>query len=388
MSRLKVVFIVNDLGLGGVQRLVVDFANGLNSGRFQAVIITLLKKDSSFFYRDKVNSNVPLQTFAFRGFGDLPEWFKLYRYLRREKPDIVFTQLFMADAIGRITAYLARVPVIVTEVQNIIPTLPKKYIIVGRILRRITDICISTTAAVTAYAQNVIGFPKERIAEIPTNAVDAKRFAIVPDRKAVRKELGIPEDAKLIVNVGRLVEQKGQSILVEAMPLVLKEEPNCYAIIAGSGKLEKALGEKIAAAGLEEKVRLLGDRQDIPELLMSSDVFAFPSRWEGQGLILFECFFSKIPIVASNVGGIPDVIKNEETGLLFEPGKPGELAKGILKVFREPLLAQKVTTEAFRRYGDRTVENSVRKMEDLFEKLYTQKTGIKTDRIDIKNQKM
>jgi len=371
--KIKILFLTNDLGLGGVQRLVVDFANFFNKDEFEVRVATLFNWKESFFYRDRLGADIPLEVFNFQKVLDFGGWRRLYKYIRHEKFDIVFSQLFAADFVGRIAAKLAGVPLIVTEIQNIIPNLPKKYIWTDWLLSKITDVCISTTQAVTDYGLQVVGFPKRKIFDIPTNAVDASRFQIKVDRVAIRKSLGLPIESRIIINVGRLVEQKGQHILVEAAPKILKEEPHAYFLIAGSGPLQPKLQAQINRLGIGEHFKLLGDRKDIPELLMSSDVFAFPSIWEGQGLILFECFFSKIPIVASNTGGIPDVIKHEETGLLAEPGNADDLAKNILRVLKDQTLAKNLANTAFVRYGDRTMENAIRKMENLFKDLLVKK---------------
>ena len=184
---IKVLFIINDLGLGGVQRLTVEFANFMDKEKFDVSVATLFSRPESFFYKDQLTKNVRLFEFSFRGFSYFHSWLKFYHFLKKGKYSIVFTQLFVADFIGRITSFIAGVPFIITEIQNIIPTLPKKYIYTDRLLQYITTACISTTQAVTDYAIEVIKFPKHKIIEIPTNAVDARRFNIVLDKVAVKK---------------------------------------------------------------------------------------------------------------------------------------------------------------------------------------------------------
>lgn len=371
--RIKILFLTNDLGLGGVQRLVVEFANYFDKEKFEVVVGTLFAGKDAFFYKDRLSSEVRFENFGFKSYLDLFSWFRFYRFLKKEKFGIVFTQLFLADFVGRIAAWFAGVPVIVAEIQNIIPDLPKKYIFIDRILRRITDACISPTEAITKYAMEIVGFPREKIFEVPTNAVDEKRFKIGVDRGKIKKSLGLPAASRIVINVGRLVEQKGQSVLIKAAKKILGKEPHAYFLIAGSGKLEKELQKEIDSLGIADHFKLLGDRKDIPELLMSSDVFAFPSIWEGQGLILFEAFFSKIPIVASDTGGIPDVIKNEETGLLVPPGNPDALADAILRVLSDKPLAEKMAKTAYERFQDRTMVNSVKKLQEVFQVLVDRK---------------
>jgi glycosyltransferase involved in cell wall biosynthesis len=266
----------------------------------------------------------------------------------------------------------------VTEIQNLIPHLPRRYIWTDRVLRSITDLCISPAPAITAYARDVIGYPAEKLLELPTNAVDEHRFAAPINREEIRASIGIPPHAKLILSVGRLIEQKGHTFLLRALPLVLGEVPDVFVAIAGDGELREPLREEARRLGIANRVKLLGARHDVPNLLRSADVFVFPSLYEGQGLVLFETIFARLPIVASDVGGIPDAIEDGETGLLAQPGNPESLAKALIRMLRDGQLRKKVSDEAFRRYSNRTVGESAKRLAEVFGKLYDRKVSRKT----------
>ena len=375
--KLKLLLLTNDLGVGGVQRLVVDFSRMLNHELFEIHVATLLDTKDGDFLLKELDPQTPYKAFKMKSPWQLAKWFEVYRYLKAEKFDIVFSQLFVADTIGRLTAKLAGVPLIVTEIQNIIPSLPKWYTWIDHQLSKITDVCISTTQAVTDYGLNVVGFPKEKIALVPTNAVDHRRFQNPPDRQKFRHEFNLPSDAKIIVNIGRMVEQKGQIVLVRAMQEVIEREPKAYALIVGSGGLEISLKTEAEKLNLDKHLQFLGTRKDTPHLLMGSDVFSFPSIWEGQGLILFEAFFSKVPIVASDTGGIPDVIKHEETGLLSPPGDAHLLAENILRVLRDSTLGKRMADTAHERFKDRTLESSMKKLDKVLAEAYEKKVNSK-----------
>lgn len=149
----------------------------------------------------------------------------------------------------------------------------------------------------------------------------------------------------------------------------MEKYENIYFVIVGGGHLEQTLKEKAKKLELANRVIFLGPRGDTPELLAVSDIFAFPSIWEGQGLILFEAFFSKIPIVASDTGGIPDVVKDGETGTLVRPGSAEDLAEKLLSILENPEKGRLLADQAFLKYKDRTIANSTKKLEDLFLKL-------------------
>lgn len=373
--KIKLLFVLNELAAGGVQRLVVDFANQLNKGRFTVSIATLFDSPKYSFHQDQLNSGIELRNFRFKRFWDLIAWYRLYRYIGQNKFDVVFTQLFMSDLFGRVAAYIAGTPLIVTAIQNLIPSLPKKYIWTDRILAHITDACVSPTPTISVYAKEAIGFPSRKIHLLPTNAVDIRRFKTSFEREAVRRSAGVPKEGRVVISVGRLIEQKGHTILLKAIPSVLRHHPDTYFVIAGSGNLEAALKIQATALGVASHVRFLGERKDIPDLLRSADVFVFPSLWEGQGIVLFEAMFSDLPIVASRAGGIPDVIENEQTGLLCEPGNADALVQALVRILGDDSLRKKLTSEALRRFSDRTTEASAKKMGDLFIELLEKKTG-------------
>lgn len=366
-TKVKVLFIINDLGLGGVERLTTSWAEAMDKSIFKVYVATIFSRTNSFFKKEDFGPNVSFIDLSFKNWRDLPKWLQLYKLIKKEKIDVVFTQLFMADFIGRIAAFVAGVPVIATAIQNIIPSLKKRYILTDRLLSHITDICISPTSATNEYAKKIVGFPIHKIHDIPTNSVDEKRFLnLTLNKTEFRKNLGIPVDAKVIITVGRLIGQKGHGILLEAVPKIIKEEKDAYFIIVGDGPLESKLKEKAHNLGIDNKVLFTGRRADTPQLFKASDIFVFPSLWEGQGVILFEAFFSKIPIVASNIGGIPDVVLHEKTGILVEPGNVTDLVNKLIFAIQNPTEMERLANNAYEKYKDRTFKNSIKKMGDLF----------------------
>jgi len=365
-KRIKLLFITNELAAGGVQRIVVDFASRLNGEQFAVSVATLWDRPDYDFNRSDLHPDVELKNFLFKRFWDFGAWYRLYRYIKKNRFDVVFTQLFMSDLFGRTAAYLARTPVIVMAVQNIIPGFPKKYILTDRLLMHITDACLSPTQTISDYAREVVGVPEKKIHLVQTNSVDLRRFKAPFDRKQVRRSIDVPEQSRIIITVGRMIEQKGHTILLKAIPRVLQQESDTYIVFVGTGGLEPDLKKEARELGIESHVRFLGVRKDVPDLLRSADVFVLPSIWEGQGMVLFEAMFSNLPIVASRVGGIPDVIESEQTGLLCEPGDPKELARSLVRILKDDGLRKKLTSEAFHRFSDRTTERSAEEMGNLF----------------------
>jgi glycosyltransferase involved in cell wall biosynthesis len=165
-----------------------------------------------------------------------------------------------------------------------------------------------------------------------------------PTRPPVR-----PHAEPSLLAVGRLEPQKGLDVLVRAMPLVRGGVPEVKLLIAGEGPERQRLERIACGLGLQEAVRLLGRREDVPALMESATLLVHPARWEGFGLVLLEAMRSALPIVATAVGGIPEVIQDGVSGVLVPPEDPERLADAMLLMLREPDRARAMGNAGFAR---------------------------------------
>jgi glycosyltransferase involved in cell wall biosynthesis len=164
--------------------------------------------------------------------------------------------------------------------------------------------------------------------------------ALELEGQRIRAELGLGPHDFLVGNVGRLALQKGQRHLIAAMPPLLERVPRAHAVIAGGGDLEDYLRDLALELGAGERVHVLGPRKDVPALMHAIDVFAMPSIWEGFGLVLLEAMAAGRPVVASRVATIPEVVVDDETGLLVPAGDPLALAEALARLADYPALAR------------------------------------------------
>jgi len=175
------------------------------------------------------------------------------------------------------------------------------------------------------------------------SAIDPDRFAVEP---MPREALGIPDGSPLLGNVAALVGHKDHATLLEAMPLVLRELPGVRLVIAGEGELRPVLEARIEALRLGDSVRLLGYRNDVPRLLRALDAFVLSSCEEGLGTSVLDAMACGVPVVATAAGGIPEMVRDGETGLLAPPRDPAALARAIVRILREQVLAQALSRNA------------------------------------------
>ncbi|MEM7166726.1 MAG: glycosyltransferase [Planctomycetota bacterium] len=185
---------------------------------------------------------------------------------------------------------------------------------------------------------------------VPAANIEVVHSAVPPPPEpklspsALREQLGIPEAAPVLGNVAHLASHKGQIHLIAALPQLLQQIPELHLVIAGDGEERASLERTARELGVTERVHLPGFTDDVPAYLALFDAFCMPSVQEGLGTSLLDALHAQLPTIASEVGGIPEVIRHEETGLLVPPADPDALAAGIIRLFLEPQFARKLAT--------------------------------------------
>jgi len=260
----------------------------------------------------------------------------LYLFLVKEKPAIVHTHTSKAGLLGRFAAKLARVPHIVHTPHGHVfwgyfsPWKTRMFILLERLSMRITDKIIAlTNREKDDYLLYKIA-PAEKIAVI-NSGVDLGSIKDLPlkDRQTLKQELGIPEGRLIVGTAGRLEPVKGPEHLVEAARYILSGRPDVFFVFAGDGRLKSYLLRRASELGIAGDVLFLGWRKDVTKVISVYDIFVLPSLNEGMGRVLIEAMALGKPIVASEAGGIPDLVTHGINGFLVPPNDPERLAACI-----------------------------------------------------------
>lgn len=188
-------------------------------------------------------------------------------------------------------------------------------------------------------------------------------------RNEVRRELSIPENSKILLTVGRLSKQKGYEDIIPIIPEIVREFPKAAFVWVGEGELMEQLTAKVKQASMAEKVLLLGLRKDAARLMRASDIFLFPTRFEGMPFVLFEAMVHGLPIVSSDASGIPEVIKSGEHGLLFAKKDREALLWAIRWALQNSAQMEKMAQRAKARVADFSEENMINQTFDVLEDL-------------------
>jgi glycosyltransferase involved in cell wall biosynthesis len=327
MPRLKVLYLAQRLTIGGAEELLLGLATRLPADRFEVVVGCLTREDLIAQELKRAGVRVELLP-GEPGPRDLPAFGRLLQFVRAERPDIVHTFLLNAGLYGRLAAWLARVPAIYHAEQNVYFKKSRRHLLFERFLASRTTRVIACCQAVADFYRRQVRLDSRRL-EVIYNGVEFAALEQRTDRAEARASLGYGPDDIVLGCRGRLTEQKGHDVLLEALAQLKEHFPTTRLFLAGQGPYEADLASRVSRLGLASHVRFLGIRRDRGTLYAAMDVFALPSRWEGLSLALVEAAGAGLPIVATNVGGNPEVVQPGPGVWLVPPNEPSDLAAAL-----------------------------------------------------------
>jgi glycosyltransferase involved in cell wall biosynthesis len=350
--RLCVVHVTPGLDMGGLEKLLVEFAHHTNRDRFALRFVVLGNR--GVLAEDIEACGWPVTVMG-QPDGLRPSLvLRLARCLRHWQADVLHTHDDRAHLYGTLAGRLARVPRVVHTRHGRSPRLSHRQKILVRAAARLIDhfVCVSADSARLAVQQGVRADKVQAIC----NGIDTQHFAFSG-----------PQPGGPAVLVARLSPEKDIDTLLHAAALVVKRDPAFRLEIAGDGPCGAALRQTCSALGLEEHVRFLGQMRDVPGLLARAGMCVLSSRSEGISLTLLEAMACGLPLVATCVGGNPDVIVDGQTGILVPPENPPALAEALLRLRHDPQSCVR-----FGEAGRRRVEESfdIRRMVAQYENLY------------------
>ncbi len=341
-GRPTLLFLGSQMTTGGAQRVLLMLAGWFHRQGYSVTAVFLYDKDG-LHQQWQAQSDFPIMNLdAWRKDGatlaKLPRlvrgMLRLWRLLRARRPTVLMTFTHHSNLIGVPLAWLAGVPVRVASHRGRIHGFPAWLARVhAAMVNSPLASCLVAVSAEVRRQSLEEGVRPERIVVIP-NAVELP--LVEPGtRERLRAELSVSPDAGLVLAVGRLNAEKGQSLLLEAAPEVLARCPRTVFALAGDGPLRAGLEEQAARLGIAGQVRFLGVRVDVPALLSAADLFVLPSRSEGMPNALLEAMAAGLPVASFNVGGVGEVLAHGETGLLVPPADVGGLAAAMLALLED-----------------------------------------------------
>ena len=347
----KVLHIITKLELGGAQKSTLDILRNLDRAKYRIFLVSsdgLLADDAG-----KINGlEVRLLSSLIRQINpifDLKALIDLYRFIKENEIDIVHTHGSKAGIIGRWAAYFAGVPIILHTIhgwefherQNRLI----KWLFIGleRLTAKITTKLIAVCHADIEKGLNYNIGARDKY-RLVYYGIDYEAFKDVSLNSMIkRNSLGLKEDALIIGMIACFKPQKAHADFIKAASLIIKEIPNVKFLLVGDGVLRPKIVRQIRSLGLRDRFVLTGWRRDIPQILPVLDMIVLSSHWEGLPIVLLESMAAGLPVVATNVGGVSEIIQDGNTGFLVPVGDYSKLAERILFLAHNSSLCEEMS---------------------------------------------
>ena len=369
-KRTRVVYLAHAFNVGGAEEMVLNLVRHLPE-RFEPAVVCI--NQAGPIGEEIRETGVP-----FRVLGLTPGLLRPFDVMRLRdflydcEPVIVHTFLLTASLYGRFAAMLARVPIVVGTEVNIYAHKQPLHAMTERWLMRWTDTVVASAGAVRDFYVDQVKADPSKV-EVIYNAVDWAQLQTTMTREETRAAVGIPAEAQVAGIIARLTEQKAHRVLFDAMAHT-PALANVHLMVVGDGELRDELQRRVEGLGLASRVHFVGARRDLGNVLAAIDVFLMPSLWEGLPLSLVLAMGAGLPVIATAVAGIPEVVQDGVTGWLVQPGDVAGLGAAMARVFgndtERVLVGQAARAFVRPRYG---VDGYVNAVSALYDRLLVAK---------------
>ena len=321
----QVLYLAHAFNIGGAEEMVFTLARRLPA-RYAARICCITTPGP--IGEEMRRSGLSVDVLGLNpGLRRPQDVWRLRAYLARTQPAIVHTFLLTASLYGRFAAILARVPVVIGTEVNVYQQKRRTHALAERLLMYGTDCVVVSAESVRDFYLAQVHADPARV-KVIYNAVDWAALETTTSRDEFRAALGIPPQVLLMAIIARLTAQKAHSVLFDALAKT-PQLNDVHLLVIGDGELRDALAQQSQALGLSDRIHFAGPRRDLGNVLAASDVFVMPSLWEGLPLSLVLAMGAGLPVVATSVAGIPEVIDDTISGLLVERGNATELGTAL-----------------------------------------------------------
>jgi glycosyltransferase involved in cell wall biosynthesis len=342
---------------GGTERQMTELISRLDQTRFE-VHVACLRREGRWLPKIEpaASSITHFPLTSFRSVSAAREIRRFARWCRGHRIAVLHACDFYSNIFALTGAALARVPVRIGSRRDVL--IPQR----SRAQNRLQTLSYR-------FAQRVVANSRAAALQLVREGVDPMKISLIPNGIDLQRHVPAPPRTRrhVITTVANLRAEKGHDVLVRAVSEIVREIPDLVVQLVGGGPMRDALRGQIEASGLTNVVRLLGDREDVPDLLRDTDLFVLPSRTEAFPNGVMEAMAMGLPVVASAVGGIPELIEHERNGVLVPPGDERALAAAVLSLFQDPTRADRLASSARTTIVSRySFDRMVREFEALY----------------------
>jgi glycosyltransferase involved in cell wall biosynthesis len=377
MTLRRIMFMINGLGTGGAERSLAELLPALVDVGIEPIVCCLYRRPEGVEGSVKEAGH---KVIFLRSSTTMGRILEVRRLIRRLRPDLIHTAIFESDVTGRMAACGMRVPVMSSLVN--VSDAPERLLdpnvrrwklraaheIDGWTARRLTNHFHAITHAVKDAAVRSLGILPERVTVVERGRDPERLGRPSPERRLrVRRALGIPPGAEVVLALGRQEYQKGHRHLIDAVGQISGRAGLLVLLAGRQGNLSGDLDRQIRRLRLDGRVRFLGHREDVPDLLAASDMLALPSLYEGLGGVVIEAMGLQVPVVASDLPSLREVTENGACAQLVPAANPEVLAGAIIRLLEDQALRRALGTRGREIFERRfTLERSAERMIALY----------------------
>lgn len=343
VRRLKVLHVIEDLENGGAERVLINLALGLDKKKFEVAVCCLTRKGR--MASELEAEGIAVHVMHKRPGLDARLVWRLRSLMRKLQIDIVHCHVFTANLWGRLAAVLACVPVIITHEHSSFTIDDARRLRLEQWLMRYTTQAISVSEELRQRLVTQGRLPEDKIIALH-NGLKFSNAAEATRSERLRQEFGLARFQWLIGAVGRLEYRKNYPLLLEAFVRVQQQLPQCGLLFVGAGPEEERLRQHARALGIAEHVIFAGYHKNVAQWLNLMNVFCSSSQTEGISMAILEAMAAGVPVVATRVGGNPEIIPAREFGILTPSNDASALAQALLEMLQQPEAAQRIAHKA------------------------------------------
>ena len=374
-KRRPIIWMIDSLGPGGAEQLMPSILKNLKRAGFNIRICALQIRAGNPIASELERLGLPVDLVPILNLRQPFNLFHILRYLRLHRPQLLHTQLEFADILGTVAAKILGIPSVSTV--HTLDAFPEKRSAWGRmklrwfLLGKYCNCVIAVSEKTRLHYLQSGRLHQDKVITL-YNGVDISRFKNTDASQIAKTKqaLRLPLDSKVIITVAVLREPKGIQFMIEALPAILEQFPDVHYLIVGDGEYGAALSDLATVLDIKKHITFAGHRTDIPDLLACCDIFVLPTLKDALPTVLIEALAAERPIVASDVGGVPEIIENGVNGLLVAPGDPSQLADACLQLLKDNELMSQIVLAGSKTVRQRfNIDSQIEQLSRMYQEL-------------------
>ncbi len=375
MGEIRILQVIGGNDIGGAEKHLLALTRELNRDRehFSVHLVCLCHGP---LQEEAERAGIPAYTIPMRHALDLTVIPQLTKLMQQLNIAIVHTHGSRANLTARLAARRLNLPVVTTVHSSLARDYRNPLVAQAALaLDRITTPLAAKVITISDFLQQEVRQRGAKSVVTIYNGIDQRDFQGINLVNHLRQELGLAQEGPVVAAIGRLHPAKGQQYFLEAAAIVRASHPTAKFLLVGSGPLESELRQQAQQLGVAGNVIFTGYISHVEKVFAVSDIVCLPSLAEGMGLVLLEAMYFAKPVVASRVGGIPEVVKNGVNGLLVPPADPILLAAAIRRLLDDPTFAAKLGAAGQASFEQFSLRKMVERTGEVYKELLQQKTS-------------